>query len=119
METAWNPAIEAKDTKAMDMLMVDGMVALDSDGVLMPKKEYLGSFKAPDFEPVQAVTEESNVQMYGDTAIVTGIFRLKSMEKGKPSVLRQRTVDTWVKIGGTWKCAAAVAVTIPGKKPAD
>ena len=101
------------------MLIANTMVALDSDGVLMTKEEYLASIKAPDFEPTQAVTEESNVQVYGDTAVATGIFRLKSMEKGKSTVLRQRTVRSWVKMGGTWKCVAAVAVTIPAKKSAD
>jgi hypothetical protein len=46
-----------------------------------------------------------------------GIFRIKEVEKGKTVVHRERTVDTWVKVSGTWKCVAAVAVRMPsGKK---
>ena len=57
--------------------------------------------------------------MYGDTAIAVTVFRMKVLEKGKTAVHRERTVDTWVKINGTWKCVAAVAVTIPSKSASD
>jgi hypothetical protein len=53
------------------------------------------------------------IHMYGETAVAVGVFRMKEMEKGKLVTHRERTVDTWVKVGGTWKCVAAVAVKIP------
>jgi ketosteroid isomerase-like protein len=117
LETAWNHAIEVKDTKALDMLLADTMVALDSDGTFSNKKEYLAGIKAPDFQPSQAINETNQVQMYGDSAVAVGIFRIKGIEKGKPYVHRERTIDTWVKMNGTWKCVAAVASTIPAKSP--
>jgi ketosteroid isomerase-like protein len=115
LETAWNHAIEVKDTKALDMLLADTMVALDSDGTFSNKKEYLAGIKAPDFQPSQAINETNKVQMYGDSAVAVGIFRIKGIEKGKPYVHRERTIDTWAKMNGTWKCVAAVASTIPSK----
>jgi len=119
LENAWNHAIEAKDSKALDMLMASTMVALGSDGSFLNKDQYLASIKDPEFRPTQAVTEQGNVQMYGDTAVAVTIFRMKTVEKGKTVVHRERTVDTWVKLDGTWKCVAAVAVTIPSKSAAD
>jgi ketosteroid isomerase-like protein len=115
LETAWNHAIEVKDTKALDMLLADTMVALDSDGTFSNKKEYLAGIKAPDFQPSQAINETNKVQMYGDSAVAVGIFRIKGIEKGKPYVHRERTIDTWAKMNGTWKCVAAVASKIPSK----
>jgi len=119
LENAWNHAIEAKDANALDMLMATTMLALGSDGSFLNKDQYLASIKAPDFQPTQAVTEQGSVQMYGDTAIAVTVFRMKEVAKGKTVVHRERTVDTWVKINGTWKCAAAVAVAIPSKSAAD
>ncbi len=116
LETAWNHAIEAKDTKAIDSLLADTLVAVESDGTYASKSEYLAGISAPDFQPSQAVNQENKVQVYGDTAVAVGVFRIKGMEKGKPYVHRERTIDTWVKINGSWKCVAAVAVTIPPKK---
>src|SRR5215470_1486864 len=116
LETAWNHAIETKDAKAIDMLLEDAMVAVESDGTLSTKSEYLSGIKAADFQPSQAVNEKNFVHMYGNVAVAVGLFRIKEMQKGKTVVHRERTVDTWVKANGTWKCVAAVAVTVPNNK---
>jgi ketosteroid isomerase-like protein len=116
LETAWNHAIEAKDTKAIDMLLADDMVALDSDGAFSNKTEYLAGIAGAAFQPSQAVNEQNTAHVYGDTVVAVGVFRIKGIEKGKPYVHRERTIDTWVKINGTWKCVAAVAVAISSKQ---
>jgi len=120
LEIAWNHALEGKDSKALDMLLANNMVSVDIDGSISNKSEFLASIKAPDYQPSQAVTEQSNVQMYGDAAVVVGIFRVKGMEKGKPYVHRERFVDTWIKINGTWQCVATTGTLIAAKQqPAD
>jgi ketosteroid isomerase-like protein len=119
LEIAWNHALEAKDTKALDMLFADTLVAVDIDGSIATKGEYLASIKSPDFQPSQAVNEMNKVHLYGDTAVAERIFRIKGIEKGKTYVHRERTIDTWVKMDGVWKCVAAVAVEIPGKQASD
>jgi len=117
LETAWNRAIEAKDAKAIEMILADSLAAVESDGSLSTKGEYLAGIKAADFQPSQAVNEKNDVHVYGDTAVAVGVFRIKEVEKGKTVVHRERTVDTWVRMNGTWKCVAAVAVRMPsGKK---
>jgi len=119
LELAWNHALESKDADALDMLLANTMVSVDIDGSISNKSEFLASIKAPDYQPSQAVTEQSSVQMYGDAAVVVGIFRIKGTEKGKAYVHRERFVDTWIKINGTWQCVATTAALIPGKQPAD
>lgn len=116
LETAWNHAIETKDTKAIDMILADSMIAVESDGSFSTKSEYLAGIKGADFQPSQAVNEKNDVHMYGETAVAVGVFRIKEVEKGKTVIHRERTVDTWVKVNGTWKCVAAVAVPIPSGK---
>jgi ketosteroid isomerase-like protein len=119
LETAWNHALAEKDTKALDMLLANTMVSVDIDGSVSTKSDFLASIKAPDYQPSQAVTEQSNVQVYGNTAVVVGIFRIKGTEKGKPYVRRERFVDTWVKFDGTWQCVATSALITTKQQPAD
>jgi ketosteroid isomerase-like protein len=119
LEKAWNHALEAKDTKALDMLLANTMVSVDIDGSIQTKSEFLASIKSPDYQPSQAVTEQTNVQVYGDAAVVVGIFRVKGTEKGKPYVHRERFVDTWVKMNGTWQCVATTAALILAKSTSD
>jgi ketosteroid isomerase-like protein len=119
LELAWNHALEGKDSRALDMLLGNNMVSVDIDGSVMNKSEFLASIKAPDYQPSQAVTEQSTVQMYGDAAVVVGVFRVKGMEKGKVYVHRERFVDTWIKTNGTWQCVATTGTLITAKQPAD
>jgi ketosteroid isomerase-like protein len=120
LEIAWNHALESKDVKALDMLLANTLVSVDVDGSVATKSEFLASIKAPDYQPSQAVTEQSNVQVYGDdAAVVVGIFRVKGMEKGKTYLRRERFVDTWIKSNGSWKCVATTATLIPSKQAAD
>src|SRR5215471_3245385 len=116
LETAWNHALENKDAKALDMLLANSMVSVDIDGSVSNKSDFLASIKAPDYQQSQAVTEQSNVQVYGNAAIVVGIFRIKGTEKGKPYVRRERFVDTWVKFDGTWQCVATTSALITAKQ---
>ena len=119
LENAWNHALEAKDAKALDMILANTFVSIDIDGSVSSKSEFLASIKSPDYQPSQAVTEQSNVQVYGDAAIVVGTLRVKGTEKGKPYVHRERFVDSWIKINDTWQCVATTSTLITAKRPAD
>ena len=115
LDNSWNRALETKDTAALNLLLSDSFVSVDIDGSMETKHQFLTGIKAHDYQPSQAVTEQSTVQVYGDSAVVVGVFRSKGLDKGKTYVNRERFVDTWVKINGTWKCVASVTVLIPSK----
>jgi ketosteroid isomerase-like protein len=120
LETAWNHALESKDANALDMLLANTMVSVDIDGSIATKSEFLASIKAPSYQPSQAVTEQSTVQVYGgDAAVVVGIFRIKGTDKGKAYFRRERFVDTWIKTNGSWQCVATTSALIPAKQAAD
>jgi ketosteroid isomerase-like protein len=119
LENAWNRALELKDAKALDMLLANTFVSIDIDGSVASKSEFLASIKSPEYQPSQAVTEQSNVQVYGNVAVVVGILRVKGKEKGKQYVHRERFVDTWIKVNGTWQCVATTSTLITAKQGTD
>jgi ketosteroid isomerase-like protein len=115
LENAWNHALEAKDTKALGMLLANTFLSVDIDGSVASRSEFLASIKAPDYQPSQAVTEQSSVQVYGDAAVVVGVFRVKGTEKGKAYMHRERFVDTWIKQNGNWQCVATTSTLMTAK----
>lgn len=119
LEKAWSRALEEKDTNALDKILEKSFVSVDNDGSVASKGEFLASIKAADYRPSQAVTEESKVQVYGNSAVVVGVLRVKTTEKGKALVRRDRFVDTWIKINGAWQCVATTSTTITAKRPAS
>jgi hypothetical protein len=68
--------------------------------------------KASSLNPEQIVNESMTAYLYGDSAVVTGIYREKGVRNGKPYVRRGRFTDTWVTQGGTWVCAASQSTLI-------
>ena len=116
LDNSWNRALETNDAKALDLLLAESFVSVDIDGSIQTKREFLAGLKAPGYAaPAQAVTEQSKADVYGDSAVVVGIFRTQSPHKGKTVTRRERFVDTWVKISQTWRCVASVAVLIPSE----
>ncbi len=119
LEKAWNQALEQKDSKALEMLLADSFVSIDIDGSVSTKSEFLASVAAPDYHAFQAVTEQSSVQVYGNAAVVVGIFRVKGTEKGKSYTHRERFVDTWIKSNDKWQCVATTSTLITTTPPAN
>jgi ketosteroid isomerase-like protein len=107
LENAWNHAIEAKDTRALDMILADSFIAVDIDGSLTGKTEFLAGIKSPDYQPSQAIYEQIPAHMYGDVSVTTRIFRVKEIEKGKTVIRRERFTDTWIKKGQSWHCVVS------------
>jgi ketosteroid isomerase-like protein len=61
---------------------------------------------------VQFLTESMVVHLHGNTALVTGIFQLKGVDRGKPYAQRERFVDTWFHKNGQWFSIAGLVTRI-------
>jgi ketosteroid isomerase-like protein len=107
LENAWNQAEEHKDTKALDALLASTLVYVDYDGTLMDKAQFMASVKAPALHPEQIVNESMTANVYGDSVVVTGVYREKGVKQGKPYLRHGRFTDTWIRQNGIWVCVAS------------
>jgi ketosteroid isomerase-like protein len=107
LETAWNHAEQNKDVAGLDQLLASTLVYTDYDGSLQNKAQYLAEAKSESLHPEQITNDEMTAHVYGDAAVVTGIYREKGISKGKPYSRRGRFTDTWVKENGAWQCVAS------------
>jgi len=107
LENAWNLAEEHKDVSALSQLLADTLVYVDDDGSFMNKAQFLASRKNPAYGPEQIVNDDMTVHMYGNTAVVTGVYRDRGVNKGKSYSERGRFTDTWVYENGLWLCVAS------------
>jgi ketosteroid isomerase-like protein len=112
LENAWNRAEQNKDAKALDGLLASTLVYIDYDGTLMDKAKFMASVNAPSLHPDQIVNESMTAYLYGDSVVVTGIYREKGVRNGKPYSRRGRFTDTWVNQSGTWVCASSQSTLI-------
>ena len=110
LEHAWNQAESTKDLRALDGLFDNALVYVDFDGSLLTKAEFLSRVRSSQLQ--QVVTESMAVELFGDTAIVTGTYKSREVKNGKSFFRRGRFLDTWVRRNSTWLCVAAQATPI-------
>ena len=106
----WGQAYVSKDPKALERILDDEFVNVDSDGILQTKAEVVAEVRTSTV--VQFLTESMVVHLHGNTALVTGIFQLKGVDRGKPYAQRERFVDTWFHKNGQWVSIAGLVTRI-------
>jgi ketosteroid isomerase-like protein len=116
LEQSWNQAYKSGDTKALDVLLDDGIVLVNDDGSVESKEEFLASVKSSTPQPTaqqqQVAPESFSVHVFGNVAIATGVMRVKGVESGKSYTRRERFVDTWLLKKGTWVCVGTDATPV-------
>jgi len=112
LENAWNRAEEHKDAKALEALLDSSLVYIDYDGSLMDKAQFIASVKEPALHPEQIVNESMTAHVYGGSAVVTGVYREKGVNHGKPYLRRGRFTHTWVYRDNAWLCVASQSTLI-------
>jgi ketosteroid isomerase-like protein len=112
LESAWNQAVQAKDVKAINSLMDQDLVSIDYDGSMMNKAQYMASVSAPAVRLEHVVNDSMQVQVYGQSAVVFGVYLEKGVKNRKAFVHRERFVDTWINRNGAWLCVASQSTLI-------
>jgi hypothetical protein len=115
LERAWNQAEAKQEVKEVSALLADTFVYTDYDGSFMNRTEYMKWVVAPEQKADHLYDEGITVQVYGNAAVATGIYRETGTNKGKAYVVRSRFTDTWIKQNGVWLCVASHSTLIPSK----
>jgi len=112
LENAWSQAVRGKDVKGIALLLGEDLVYVDYDGTMMNKAGYLASVGSPEVHFEHVVSDSMQVQFFGQSAVVVGVYTERGSKKGKPYVHRERYIDTWVRRNGLWVCAASQSTLI-------
>ena len=100
-------AFKARDLKTLDEMLEDGFVNVDLDGRTRTKADLLAYIQGVD--SLRYTPDAMTVRLHGDTAIVTGLFQVTGVERGKPFIQRGRFVDTWLCKNGRWIEIASIS----------
>ena len=112
LESAWNHAEQSKDAAALNQLLAEEFVYTDDDGSFLDKKGFLDSTLHNAVEQEQINNDGMAVRVFGNAAVVTGVYRDKGVEKGKSFLRRGRFTDTWIYRNGAWQCVASQSTLI-------
>lgn len=103
----WNEAQVNRDAPALNALVSSRFVNTEWDGILTNKQKFLADIKDPRFKPTALNIRDVQMNFFGDTAVVTGIYHTQGTYQGKPYDHVGRFTDTWVQDMGKWQCVAS------------
>ena len=106
LENGWNQAQLHHDSKALDGLVADTFISTDNDGTFMTKAQFLADNQDRSYAPSLMANSDERIFLYGNVAVVAGIYHAKGLNKGKPFDHYGRFTDTWAYLNGKWVCVA-------------
>jgi ketosteroid isomerase-like protein len=107
LERMWNQAQVSLDAKAIASMIGDRFINTEYDGEVSNRGKFLADFADPQFKPTLMNIENVKVEMYPNTAIVTGNYHVKGVYASRPYEHFGRFTDTWILQDGKWLCVAS------------
>ena len=103
----WDTALVKNDVATLNRILADEFSFVGGNN----KAQYLASFKpaTPDSFVESAVSTEIQVQVYDNTAVLTGLDTIKGKHKGQPYLAKWLYLDVWVLRDGRWQCVKTYA----------
>lgn len=100
----WAKALVSNDANAIGSFMSDDWVIIGTNGITR-KQNFLPFIKSGDLthETMQLIGN-ARIQIYGDTAVLTGRVTNNGYFKGNPFSADEWTTDVFVQSEGHWLC---------------
>ena len=103
---AYREAIAKRDLKTLDDIWADDYTFTNPHGTFLNKKQRLENLRSAHTQIEPVATEDQDVRVYGDTAVITGRVTLKGKYSGKEASGQYRSISVWVNQQGRWRLVA-------------
>lgn len=112
-------AIKSKDTAALDPMLADEFVYRTHFGAEADKAAFLDSIISFPVEIISLRGEELNVNIFGDTAVLTGVQVAEARPpEGEAEESAVAFTDVFVRRDGRWLMVLAYGVELPSDSDA-
>jgi hypothetical protein len=100
---AWRQAVIKQDEAALKKLLADDILYSHASGQTQTKSEYIAAVVKPPARYEAFTDSETNIKVYGNTAVLTGFVDVKLVGREQ---YRVRTLEVYVLKGGVWQMTA-------------
>jgi ketosteroid isomerase-like protein len=105
LDTKYQAAVKANDTTTMDQILADDFALVTGRGAVFSKADLLDSARKKEvtYERQDEEPGTQKVRVWGDTAVVTALLWIKSVQAGKPADYKLWFSDTYVRTPTGWR----------------
>lgn len=118
LEREWFDSYVRGDRAAFDRIVADDVVITYGNGSVGNKSQAIAEIKAPADSSYSLTSDDIQVRVYGETAIVTGRVTEKGTFNGRSLNSQSGYTDVWVRRNGRWQVVAAQNTRLPQERPA-
>jgi ketosteroid isomerase-like protein len=104
IEKEFARAIVKNDAEAIRQFLADEWVIIDADGGIIEKARFLGVVESGALTHEMMESDDVEVRIYGDSAVVSGLTRTKGKFMGQDFSTQERATDVFVMQNGRWQC---------------
>ncbi len=101
------------DTAALERLVDDDYVLVNSNASVENKQQFLADFHLPGFKIEPYVIEQPVQKVWGDGAVIGGLLNLSWTQDGKHQTRRLRVAYVWAKRDGRWRATYGQVTRVP------
>jgi uncharacterized protein (TIGR02246 family) len=105
LDTKYQAAVKANDAQTMDQILADDFVLVTGRGKVFSKADLIESARKKEitYERQDEEPGSQKVRVWGDTAVVTALLWIKSVQEGKPADYKLWFSDTYVRTPTGWR----------------
>ncbi len=96
----------SKNYAVLDRVLADDLVYTHSHGGSDTKQSYIQSIRDGKSKYDSINTEEQNVRLYGNTAVINGMCMVKALSNGETINTHLKYTDVYVRKGKQWQMVA-------------
>ncbi len=118
LDTKYQAAVKANDAATMDQILADDFALVTGRGKVYGKADLIDSARKKEvtYERQDEEPGTQKVRMWGDTAVVTALLWIKSVQGDKPAEYKLWFSDTYVRTPEGWRYVFGQA-SLPLPKP--
>ncbi len=113
MEDTWLHCIREQDAPCLKAILAENWVVRWADGSLQTKAEYLAGVAKHSDEYSSVSTQDSRIDIYGETAVATGVDTEVSRFSGQEASGRYAWLDIFAKRNGRWWAVRSQSTKLP------
>jgi ketosteroid isomerase-like protein len=105
LDTKYQAAVKANDAATMDQILADDFVLVTGRGGVFSKADLIDSARKKEvtYEHQDEEPGTQKVRVWGDTAVVTALLWIKSVQGGKPADYKLWFSDIYVRTPTGWR----------------
>jgi uncharacterized protein (TIGR02246 family) len=107
LEDVWAAAAFRGDGAAVEKLLAPDFIYTSVDGKVLNKDQLVQAIAVSTSNSGSGANSDYQVRVYGNAAVVTGLYTVSTTTAEGPTQRRSRWTDTWIRQpDGTWLCVA-------------